>query len=53
MTGSNGGRLRNEVDFCLCIPSEATPEIQEAHIALGHILCEIIEEHFSPEGNIS
>lgn len=33
-------------DYCLCIPSEQTPRIQEAHILLGHILCEIIEESF-------
>jgi D-sedoheptulose 7-phosphate isomerase len=47
MTGSNGGRLRHETDYCLCVPSEHTPRIQEAHILLGHTLCEIIEEHFS------
>ncbi|SRR6266852_7698368 len=53
MTGGGGGKLRQEADFCLCIPSEHTPRIQEAHIAVGHILCEIIEEHFSHERNIS
>jgi len=53
MTGSTGGKLRDETDYCLCIPSEQTPRIQEAHIAVGHILCEIIEEHFSHERNIS
>jgi D-sedoheptulose 7-phosphate isomerase len=53
MTGSSGGGLRRETDYCLCIPSEHTPRIQEAHIAVGHILCEIIEEHFSHERNIS
>ena len=53
MTGSSGGKLKHETDYCLCIPSEQTPRIQEAHIAIGHILCEIIEEHFSHERNIS
>jgi D-sedoheptulose 7-phosphate isomerase len=53
MTGSSGGKLKHEADYCLCIPSEQTPRIQEAHIAVGHILCEIIEEHFSYERNIS
>lgn len=53
MTGSSGGEMRDKTDYCLCIPSEHTPRIQEAHIAVGHILCEIIEEHFSPERNIS
>ncbi len=47
LTGSNGGELRHETDYCLCVPSEHTPRIQEAHILLGHTLCEIIEEHFS------
>ena len=47
MTGSNGGKLRHQTDYCLCVPSEQTPRIQEAHILLGHTLCEIIEEHFS------
>jgi len=47
MTGSNGGELRHQTDYCLCVPSEQTPRIQEAHILLGHTLCEIIEEHFS------
>ena len=52
MTGSSGGNLRHAVDYCLCIPSEQTPRIQEAHILLGHILCEIIEENFTDERNI-
>ena len=47
MTGSDGGDLQSETDHCLCVPSERTPRIQEAHILLGHTLCEIIEEHFS------
>jgi D-sedoheptulose 7-phosphate isomerase len=46
LTGSNGGKLRHETDYCLCVPSEHTPRIQEAHILLGHTLCEIIEDHF-------
>jgi D-sedoheptulose 7-phosphate isomerase len=53
LTGSSGGKLRPETDYCLCIPSEQTPRIQEAHIAVGHILCEIIEEHFAHESDIS
>jgi len=53
MTGSSGGILKHETDYCVCIPSDHTPRIQEAHIAVGHILCEIIEEHFWHERNIS
>jgi D-sedoheptulose 7-phosphate isomerase len=53
MTGSHGGGLPDETDYCLCIPSEHTPRIQEAHILVGHILCEIIEGHFSSERDIA
>jgi D-sedoheptulose 7-phosphate isomerase len=44
MTGKEGGELRSLVDYCLCIASDQTPRIQEAHIMIGHVLCEIIEE---------
>jgi D-sedoheptulose 7-phosphate isomerase len=44
LAGESGGRLRNLVDHCICIPSDQTPRIQEAHILTGHILCELIEE---------
>ena len=44
LTGKAGGKLRSAVNHCICIPSEQTPRIQEAHILTGHILCELIEE---------
>jgi D-sedoheptulose 7-phosphate isomerase len=44
LTGRTGGKLSNAVDYCICIPSDQTPRIQEAHILTGHILCELIEE---------
>ncbi len=44
LAGKSGGRLRDLVDHCICIPSDQTPRIQEAHILTGHILCELIEE---------
>jgi len=53
LTGSSGGEVRHLADYCLRIPTEQTPRIQEAHILLGHILCEIIEENFADERNIS
>jgi D-sedoheptulose 7-phosphate isomerase len=37
------GKLCAQVDHAICIPCDATPRIQEAHILTGHILCEIIE----------
>lgn len=43
LTGKTGGALVSRVDYCIRIPSECTPRIQEAHILTGHILCEIIE----------
>ncbi|MFZ0686364.1 MAG: D-sedoheptulose 7-phosphate isomerase [Terriglobales bacterium] len=44
LAGRTGGKLANAVDHCICIPSDQTPRIQEAHIVTGHILCELIEE---------
>ncbi|MEJ5303153.1 MAG: D-sedoheptulose 7-phosphate isomerase [Bacteroidales bacterium] len=42
-TGATGGKLKEQVKYLLNVPSNDTPRIQEAHIMLGHILCEIIE----------
>jgi D-sedoheptulose 7-phosphate isomerase len=44
LTGRTGGKLPSAVDHCICIPSDQTPRVQEAHILTGHILCELIEE---------
>jgi D-sedoheptulose 7-phosphate isomerase len=44
LAGKSGGKLRGLVDHCICIPSDQTPRIQEAHIVTGHILCELIDE---------
>lgn len=44
--------MKNIVDLCLCIPSDDTARIQEAHIMVGHIICEIVEnELFSHNYN--
>lgn len=43
-TGKGGGRLKDQVDVCLEIPSTDTARIQECHITIGHILCSIIEK---------
>lgn len=43
LSGSTGGSLRDLCDTTICVPSEITARIQEAHIMIGHILCEIIE----------
>ena len=43
LTGKSGGRMRELCDHCLCVPSEDTPRIQEAHILIGHTLCAMVE----------
>lgn len=37
------GKIQKEADICLSIPSTCTPRIQESHIMIGHIICEIVE----------
>ncbi len=44
LTGQDGGRLEKIVDYCICVPSRDTARIQEGHILVGHILCEIVEK---------
>jgi D-sedoheptulose 7-phosphate isomerase len=48
-TGKGGGKLKEFADILLDIPSTDTPRIQEAHILLGHILCEYIEKRIFPQ----
>lgn len=43
MTGSSGGKMKAGSDFLINVPSQDTPRIQEAHITIGHIICEIVE----------
>jgi D-sedoheptulose 7-phosphate isomerase len=50
LTGRSGGSLKTLVDYCLQVPSDDTPRIQEAHILLGHILCEYVEEALFAKG---
>lgn len=48
MTGADGGLLKTKADYLLNVPSDDTPRIQESHILLGHIICELIElKYFS------
>jgi len=44
LTGCTGGKLKNEVDYCICVPSNYTPRIQECHILIGHIISELVEQ---------
>jgi len=43
LTGAKGGRLAEKVDIAIKIPSDNVQRIQECHITVGHILCELIE----------
>ena len=43
-TGGTGGKLVALVDFAFVVPSNVTARIQESHITLGHVLCELTEE---------
>jgi D-sedoheptulose 7-phosphate isomerase len=43
MTGERGGELKGLVDLCLCVPSAHVGRIQEAHIAVWHAVCEVVE----------
>src|SRR6188768_3394813 len=44
-TGANGGKLAGLVDYPFIVPSTVTSRIQESHITLGHVLCELVEDH--------
>lgn len=45
-TGGKGGKLAGLVDHPFVVPSTVTARIQESHITLGHVLCEMVEEEF-------
>ena len=46
LTGGGGGKMKNACEFLISVPSKDTPRIQEAHILIGHILCDLIEKQF-------
>lgn len=43
-TGAKGDKLSSKADYVFAVPSNNTPRIQETHITLGHVLCQIVEE---------
>lgn len=49
MTGATGGEMKTMADYLLNVPSTDTPRIQESHIMLGHIICEIVEATIFPK----
>ncbi|HMU56296.1 MAG TPA: D-sedoheptulose 7-phosphate isomerase [Nitrospira sp.] len=44
-TGGSGGKLAGLVEFPFIVPSTVTARIQECHITMGHVICELIEDH--------
>jgi len=49
LLGGNGGTLRSLCNYSVVVPSSVTARIQESHILIGHIWCEMIEEAVAPE----
>jgi D-sedoheptulose 7-phosphate isomerase len=47
-TGASGGKLKSLSDILFNVPSSDTPRIQESHILLGHIICQLVEELYFP-----
>ena len=48
MTGETGGQMKELAAYLLNVPSTDTPRIQESHIMIGHIICEIVEATIFP-----
>lgn len=46
MTGESGGQMKNICDLLINVPSNDTPRIQESHILIGHIICQLVEEKY-------
>ena len=48
-TGLSGGLMKSLSDYLINIPSNDTPRIQESHIMVGHIICQLVEEKMYPQ----
>lgn len=44
LTGKDGGKMKHLCKYLINVPSDDTPRIQEAHITIGHIICELVEK---------
>ncbi len=49
LTGATGGKMKDISDLLLNVPSNDTPRIQESHIMIGHIICELVESAMFPK----
>jgi D-sedoheptulose 7-phosphate isomerase len=50
LVGRDGGTMAQMADYAIVVPSDSTPRIQESHILIGHILCDIIEKEIFADG---
>ncbi len=46
LTGEGGGKMKESCDILFNVPSNDTPRIQESHILIGHIICQLVEEKY-------
>jgi len=47
LLGKGGGKVKSLADIELIVPSDYTPHIQEMHIVIGHLICELVDSHFA------
>jgi D-sedoheptulose 7-phosphate isomerase len=47
MTGQTGGKMKEFSQILINVPSDDTPRIQECHILIGHIICQLVEENLT------
>ena len=50
LVGRDGGKMANIADFTLIVPSNDTPRIQESHLLIEHMICDIIEQEMFGDG---
>lgn len=49
LVGAKGGIMRDKADVTLCVPADTSAHIQEMHITVGHLICDLIEKEFYGE----
>ncbi len=49
LAGKDGGKMAKMADYSIVVPSDSTPRIQESHILIGHIICDLIEKELFGE----
>lgn len=50
LTGRDGGKMAEAADYTLIVPSDATPRIQESHLLIEHMICDVIEKEMFGDG---